>query len=273
MANWKNKIVVVTGGSEGLGKTIGIEFASQGAQTILLARSEEKLIAAVESAGSTGSLFENAIDYVVADVTRDSEVEAAVAQIISKYQRIDVWVNNVGKSTRARFEDCGVEEYKSLLEINFYSAVRCTLAVMSHLSASSGQVINIGSLASKTGWPNVAPYSVSKHALSAFCHQMRLEGPANVNCLHVCTGPIKRDDAGVRYQQEAGKMDDAAQQPGAGVKLKGLDPQWLAAKIVRACEKRKKELVVPFYSKILFAITQLSPALGDFILRRSSKKS
>lgn len=272
MAHWKNKIVVVTGGSEGLGKTLGFEFASQGAQTILLARNEEKLIAAVESAKSSGVAKGNSIDYVVADVTVDSEVESAVAQIIAKYQSIDVWVNNVGKSTRIRFEDCGVEEYKSLLEVNFYSAVRCTLAVLEHLSATSGQVVNIGSLASKTGWPNVAPYSVSKHALSAFCHQLRLEGPPNVNCLHVCTGPVKRDDAGTRYQSAA-TTDEVAQQPGAGVKLKGIDPDWLAAKIVRSCEKRKTELVIPFKSRILFAIAQLSPTLGDFILRKSSKKS
>jgi len=80
MAHWNNKIVVVTGGSDGLGKAIGFEFAAQGAQTILLARSEEKLIAAVESARSTGVARGNAVDYVVADVTVDWEVESAVAQ-------------------------------------------------------------------------------------------------------------------------------------------------------------------------------------------------
>ena len=268
MANWKNKVVVATGGSEGLGKTIGFEFAARGATTVLLARNEAKLTAALESANSSGL----DIDYVVADVTQDSEVESALKQIIQKHQRIDVWINNVGKSTRIRFEECDVEEYKSLIEINFYSAVRCTLAVLDHLKSSSGQVVNIGSLASKTGWPNVAPYSASKHALSAFCHQMRLEGPANVNCLHVCTGPIQRADAGARYQEQAATMDGAAGQPGAGVKLKGIEPQWLAGKIIRCCEKRKSELVVPGYSRILFAISQLSPSLGDFLLRRSSKK-
>ena len=268
MANWKNKVVVVTGGSEGLGKTIGIEFASRGAQVVLLARNQDKLTAVVESARSS----DLEIDYVVADVTQDSEVESALKQIIEKHQRIDIWINNVGKSTRVRLEDCKVEDYKAQIEINFYSAVRCTLAVLDHLTASCGQVVNIGSLASKTGWPNVAPYSASKHALTAFCHQMRLEGPANVNCLHVCTGPIRRADAGSRYQEQAATMGDAAAQPGAGVKLKGIEPEWLAAKIIRACEKRKSELVVPGYSRILFAITQLSPSLGDFLLRRSSKK-
>ncbi len=269
MANWKNKIVVVTGASDGLGKALGFEFAARGAQTILLARNEEKLSAAVDFGQGKGL----AVDHVVADVTNDAEVEAAINHVIAKYQRIDVWVNCVGKSTRIRFEDCTVEKYRSLIEINFYSAVRCTLAVLEHLSASSGQVVNIGSLASKTGWPNVAPYSVSKHALSAFCHQIRLEGPANVNCLHVCTGPIRRDDAGARYQEEAASLDEVAKQPGAGVKLKGIDPQWLVAKIVRSCERRKSELIVPGYSRLLFAISQLSPALGDFLLRRAAKKS
>jgi len=267
MTTWNNKVVVVTGGSSGLGKAIGLTFAAKGAKSILLARDEQKLKATAQAAVDDGL----DLDWIVADVTDQSSVESAFREIVQRHQRIDILVNNVGKSTRMGFKECTVEEYKALLEVNFYSAVRCTLAALEHLEATSGQIVNIGSLASKTGWPNVAPYSTSKHALSAFSHQLRLEGPSNVNCLQVCSGPIKRDDSGVRYQEQAAGLSDSAKQPGAGVKLKGIDPTVLANKIVRGCERRKKDMVIPMYCRILFAIQQISPNLGDFLLRVSNK--
>jgi short-subunit dehydrogenase len=268
MGKWNKKVVVVTGGSEGLGHALAMAFASGGAKSVLIARDESRLRAATQLASQSGL----DVDWLVGDVTDDQSVTGAFNEIIKRYGRIDVLVNNVGRSTRARFNQCTVDAYKDLIEINFYSAVRCTLAALDHLAASSGQVVNIGSLAAKTGWPNVAPYSVSKHALAAFSHQMRIEGPANVNCLFVCTGPIQRTDASERYDDQMEGLDAAARAPGAGVNLKGIPPEKLARKIVRFCEFRRKELVIPFYTRILFAISQLSPTVGDFLLRRSTKK-
>lgn len=268
MGTWNNKVVVVTGGSEGLGRAIGIAFASAGAQTVLLARNESPLRDACERAQQSGL----SIDWVVSDVTDDQSVTESVEEIIRRHGQIDVWVNSVGKSTRVDFEKCDVGQYKDLMELNLYSAVRCTLAARDALVATSGQVVNIGSLAAKTGWPNVAPYAVSKHALAAFSHQMRIEGPANVNCLFVCPGPIKRTDAMVRYEAESEGLGEIAALPGAGVNLKGIAPEKLAQKIVRYCELRKQEIVLPWYSRVLFSIAQLSPTIGDFLLRRSYRK-
>ncbi len=268
MANWNGKVVVVTGSSQGLGKEIAFAFANQQAKVVLIARDEKRLSELAAFAHQSGLK----VDWIVADVTNSASVTQAFDEVIKRHHQLDVLVNNVGKSTRVRLEDCLVEDYKSLLEINLYTAVRCTLAALPHLKATSGQVVNIGSLASKTGWPNVAPYAASKHALSAFSHQLRLEGPANVNCLQVCTGPIKLIDSEYRYSEQAKELSESARQPGAGVNIKGIPPEKLAAKIVRGCEKRKKELVMPAYTRLLFAIAELSPTIGDMILRRSTRK-
>lgn len=268
MEPWNNQVVVVTGGSEGFGRALGFAFASAGAKTVLLARKEKALREACESGQGDG----RELDWVMGDVTDDQSVEEAVAEVLRRYGRIDVWVNNVGKSARTKFETCGVDQYRELMALNCYSAIRCTLAALDAVTSSSGQIVNIGSLAAKTGWPNVAPYAVSKHALAAFSHQFRIEGPANVNCLFVCTGPIRRTDANHRYQSQTEGLDEVASQPGAGVKLKGIDPDRLAQKIVRACQRRRSELVYPWFARILFSLAQLSPALGDFILRRSNRK-
>jgi len=205
---------------------------------------------------------------IVADVTDDASVENAVAQIESQFGRLDVWVNNVGKSARTSVTDCSIDLYDELMQLNFYSAVRCTQFALPLLERSSGSLINIGSLASKTAWPWMAPYSASKHALAAYAHQLRLEGPNNVNFLHVMPGPIKRPDAGSRYDAQADGVSDTARKPGAGAKVKGIDPQDLAERIVNAQRQGRAELIVPSKSRILFAIAQLSSTAGDWLLKR-----
>lgn len=267
MGSWQGKVVLVTGGSGGLGLSIGCAFSKAGATAVLLSRDEEKLKKVCELKARSNI----ELHWIQGDVTSDSSIEAAVQGTLMKHGRIDLLVNNVGKSTRTELLNCTVEQYADFMEMNLYSAIRCTLATMDALTATSGQVVNIGSLASKTGWPKVAPYAVSKHGLAAFSHQLRLEGPENVNCLHVCPGPIRRDDSGTRYESQAKGMSDSVAQPGAGVKLKGIDPDYLAQKIVRCCEKRKRELVVPWHAKLLFSMTQLSPRIGDYLLRKSNR--
>lgn len=86
--------------------------------------------------------------------------------------------------------------------------------------------------------------------------------------LLVCPGPIAREDSGSRYDKQSSDLPKSAKQPGAGVKLKGIPPALLAAKILRACQRRQPELVVPAKAKLLFAISQLSPAMGDWLLKR-----
>lgn len=267
MGSWQGKVVLVTGGSGGLGLAIGCAFSQAGATAVLLSRDEEKL----RKACALKSESNIELHWIQGDVTSDSSMEAVVRGTLEKHGRIDLLVNNVGKSTRVELLNCTVEQYAKFMELNLYSAIRCTLATMDALTATSGQVVNIGSLASKTGWPKVAPYAVSKHGLAAFSHQLRLEGPSNVNCLHVCPGPIRRDDSGTRYESQAEGMSDSVAQPGAGVKLKGIDPDFLARKIVRYCEKRKSELIMPWHAKLLFSITQLSPRLGDLLLKKSNR--
>ncbi len=247
-----------------MGKAITTAFAQAGATVVMLARNEQRLRVA---AGELNQLGHRVIS-IVADVTDDNSIQNAVSQIDSEFGRLDVWVNNVGKSTRASVTDCPLERYDELMQLNFYSAVRCTTLALPFLVQSSGSLINIGSLASRTAWPWMAPYAVSKHALAAYTHQLRLEGPENVNFLHVLPGPIKRADAGDRYNDQAAGMSSSARKPGAGAKVKGIDPQVLAKKIVRSEQRRQTELVVPPSSRILFAIAQLSPVAGDWLLKR-----
>lgn len=266
MANWTDKVVAVTGGSSGLGRAIAAEFAEAGAKVICLARDSQNLTLTTEELSQSGA----AVSGVVVDVTDDESVAAAVAEIKSQHGQIDVWINNVGRSLRIGLTDAKVEDFQEMMEINFLSAVRCSLAALSELDRTSGHLVNIGSLASKTGWPLVAPYTASKHALAAYHHQLRLEGPRSIHYLFVCPGPIRRTDAGTRYADQASTLPEEASKPGAGVKLKGIPPEDIAERVRVACEKRTADIVMPGKARLAFALAQLSPRLGDYLLKKFS---
>jgi short-subunit dehydrogenase len=165
-----------------------------------------------------------------------------------------------------------VEEYRALWETNFLSAVRCIQQFSAPLMGSRGHVVLVGSLASKIAAGYLGAYPSSKFPLAALAQQMRLEMEhRGLHTLLVCPGPIARDDEyalRARYSSQAPEVPAAAFQPGGGAKMRAINPHWLAGKILRACEQRRAELVVPKRARLLFAISQLSPRVGDWFLRR-----
>jgi len=264
MRNWIEKVVLVTGGSRGLGLEIARQFGMVGAIAVIVGRDPAALESAVESL--QGDLVE--CHAIVADVQDEVQVQRAIDQIVDKYGRLDVLVNNVGKSVRVDLKSVTAADFREYMEINFLTAVNCTRAAMPHLAESQGHVVNIGSLACKTAFPFVAPYSASKFALAAYTHQLRLEGPPGVHGMLVCPGPIKRRDSHSRYCNSAGDLPASAKLPAAGARIEGISPERLARKIIKGCEKRSREVIFPFRARILFTVMAYSPPLGDWLLRR-----
>ena len=266
---YSNKVVVVAGGSRGLGLEIANEFARRGATIVLLARDIERL----KNAAKTVAKFSNHQPHIFAvDLTNFDATSKAVSDIVGQTGRIDVWANAVGQSIRTAFSDCTPDQYRQLMEQNFFASVNGTLASLDAVALTSGSLVNIGSLASRTAWPFLAPYVTSKHALAGFAKQIRLEGPENVHYLFVCPGPIKSDPNANRYSDQTDGLPESANKPGAGAPVKAIDPIWLAGKIVDSCAKRRREIVVPFKSRLLFILAELMPNFADSLVRRFSSK-
>jgi len=265
MTDWHQKVVLVTGSSAGLGLAIAAAFARRGASIVLSARGRAELDRAAEQLAATGA----PVLAVTADVTRQEQVDALVAQAIQRFGRLDVVVNNAGRSMRGRAIDITPEQFQELWELNFQAVVRVTRAAMPHLLAARGHLVNIGSLAGKSAARWIGAYPATKFALTAYTQQLRLElGPEGLHVLLVSPGPIARPDP-ARYDSPAIEhLPDTARQPGAGVRLQAIDPTWLADRIVVACDRREPELVVPAKARWLFALAQLSPRLGDWLIRR-----
>ena len=263
MTFWRDKVVVVTGGSAGLGLVLSQSYAAAGCQVVIASRNEGQGQQAVESIGPENARF------IATDVTDADSVTRLVEQTVEAYGKIDVWVNNAGRSSRGLAKDVSVEEFADLLELNFLALVRCSQAAIPHLLTSGGHLVNIGSLSAKTASPYMGGYAASKHPVAAYSQQLRLENnPRDLHVLLVAPGPIRRQDDQPRYQDQSRNLPAAAGTAGGGVKLKGICPERLSTKIMRACQRRQPELVVPAKARLLFALGQLSPRLGDWIVKK-----
>jgi short-subunit dehydrogenase len=263
MSYWPGKVVVVTGASSGLGQHIAAAAAAAGASVVLAARDETRLEAAASSLPTGGGQ----VLAVATDITDQPQVDRLVQRAIGELGRLDALVNCAGASARGKVLDTTPDDFSRLFDLNFLAVVRCTRAAVPHLLKSRGHLVNIGSLSGKTASRYLGAYPASKFALSAYTQQLRLElAPEGLHVLLVSPGPIARSDAGSRYNRQAADLPPSAGQPGGGVRLKGIDPRKLADRILRACQRRQPELVMPASARLLFALQQLSPRLGDWII-------
>ncbi|MDO5566945.1 MAG: SDR family oxidoreductase [Planctomycetia bacterium] len=265
--NWRDKVALVTGSSSGLGRVIAHEFGSRGAKIVLVALEEELVNATAEEFRADGI----EVLPLVADITKQEDVDRIFDETKSRYGRLDVLVNNAGRTHRGWIMDVSPEEYRSLFELNVLGTIRCTQKAIPMLLEQKGHVVNIGSLAAKSASRWVGAYPVTKFAVAAFSQQLRLElGPQGLHVLLVCPGPVKRDNPRLYKLENTTGIPESALLPGGGVKVGKIDPVWLAGKIVQCCEKRKPELVVPWKARILFALAQLFPSLADWIVLKKT---
>jgi len=272
---WQDKVCVVTGASAGLGATLARVLAARGAKLVLVARHRDRLEQTADTLRALGA----DVLPIAADVTAQQDVDSLLQKTLERFGHVDLLCNCAGRSARGAVLDTTPEDFQQLLDVNFLATVRTTRAFSATLLQQRGHVVQIGSLASKVAARFMGAYPASKFALAAYSQQLRLElGPQGLHVLLVCPGPIdrpaKHGNAPARYAEEAEGLPAAAQLPGAGAKIKGLDPTWLAERILMACEKRQLELIVPWKVRLLIILSQFSPSLGDWLLlRATSKKS
>jgi NAD(P)-dependent dehydrogenase (short-subunit alcohol dehydrogenase family) len=262
---WRDKVAVITGGSSGLGLAIADGLAAAGAKLVIAGLEPDGVRRATEDLQTAG----HDVLGVTVDITRQDDVDRLFQETLRRYGRVDCLVNNAGRSMRGKVLDTTPEQFQQLIELNLIALVRCTRAAVPHLLPNRGHVVNIGSLAAKSASRWVGAYPASKFAVAAYSQQLRLElEPEGLHVLLVCPGPIARKDE--RLYPLAGLEDvpERARAPGAGVRVGRIDPQWLVGAILRACQRRQPELVVPGRARLLFALSQLSPRLGDWLVRR-----
>lgn len=268
MSYWQGKRAVITGGSAGLGRALAGALVERGARVAIVARGQTALdTAAAELRAGGGD-----VQAITADVTNQDDVDRLAATIEREWGGVDLVGHCAGRSMRGSVLTTSIEDFRGLWETNFLSAVRCVQAFAEPLAKSRGHIVLVGSLASKVAPRYLGAYPSSKFPLAALAQQLRLElEAAGVHVLLVCPGPIAREDAsdiGGRYAEKSTNVPAPAQQPGGGAKVRAIDARQLAERMLRACEHRKAELIIPGRARLLFIISQVSPRLGDWLLRK-----
>ncbi len=268
MRYWTGKTAIITGGSRGFGRVLVEELARAGARVMVAARDPDSLESVVGPLQAHGAEVRGC----VCDATQDDDVQRLLSTTLEQFKRLDLLVNNVGRSSRKPILDTTPEDFAELFSLNFLSAVRCTRAAVPELLKTRGHVVQIASLAARSVTPFLGAYPAGKAPLAVYSQQLRYElGPAGLHVLLVCPGPIQRADAGTRYSAATTDLPAAASQPGGGVRLRGIPPQLLAHQILRACEQRKVELVIPAKARLVFALLPLWPTAADWIIRKMTK--
>ena len=171
----QDKVAIVTGASNGIGRAIAETFAAEGAKTVLVARRAELLdevAAGIKSKGGTALP-------VPADLTSEEQIAALFDRAVKIYGRLDVLVNNAGISTHMNTEDITLQYWQEALAINITAAFLCSRAAIRAMKAQTpqgGRIINIGSVSQKTPRQDSLPYTVCKHGLQGMTHQLTMDG-------------------------------------------------------------------------------------------------
>ncbi len=266
MVSREAPVALITGGSAGLGVHVAARFLEDGYRVILVGRDEDRLRAAVDHLATSA-------DKVMAepcDLAKSAQVDALFEKLGDNPGRLDVLVNCVGSSDRGLIETLSPEKLNDLIQQNVVTALLCSQAALPMLEASGGVIVNVGSLASKVGARYIGGYAIAKHALAGMTQQMRLElKPRGVHVGLLNPGPIRRDDAGRRYDTSADpSLPAQAAKPGGGTNIKGLPPERVADEVMKMVRRRTPDVVLPRYLRVLIAIGHASPRLGDWLLLR-----
>lgn len=196
----KDKVAIVTGGSEGIGKATAISMTREGARVVICARRKDVLEkAATEIRRITGGT----VLPVPADVSNPSDIERVVDTAVQTYGRLDIVVNNAGTSAAGPFEKVDDEAWHADMDLKFYAAVRFSRAAIPHMKrAGGGRIINVTNLGGKQPGPSSMPTSVSRAAGIALTKAMSKDlAQHNILVNTVCIGLIKSGQHERRYAQ------------------------------------------------------------------------
>jgi NAD(P)-dependent dehydrogenase (short-subunit alcohol dehydrogenase family) len=171
----QDRVAVVTGASNGIGRGIAEMFAAEGAKTVLVARRAEVLNEVAAGIRARGG---EALP-VPTDLTQEREVIALFDAVRKSYGRLDVLVNNAGVATHLNTEDITLGYWREVLDINITAAFLCSreaIRIMKDQQPKGGRIINMGSVSAKTPRPDSLPYTTTKFAIQGMTHQLTMDG-------------------------------------------------------------------------------------------------
>ena len=260
----KNKVVVITGGSSGIGFALAERFGRSGSKVLITGRNAIELNKAAEvlqAKGLTVAAFR-------ADVSKEEDNKAMTGETIRLYGTIDILINNAGISMRALFTEVDMDVVKSVMDINFYGALYATRYCLPEITKNKGSVVGISSIAGFIGLPGRTGYSASKFALNGFLDVLHAEVlKAGVHVLTACPGFTSSN-----IRMRALTKDGTTQGESPRAEEKMMTAEECANHIYNAVVKRKRTLILTVQGKVAVWLNKLWPSLAERLVYNAMAK-
>jgi len=261
----KNKTVIITGASSGIGRACAEEFAKRGANLVLGARQYVTLCEITEDLEKRYTIKAVAVQ---CDVSKENECEQLISQAVLTFGGIDVLINNAGISMRALFKDLDLIVIRNLMDVNFWGAVYCTKYALPYLLKNRGSLVGVSSIAGFHGLPGRTGYSASKFALNGFLEALRIENLKTG--LHVMLAAPGFTTSNIR--NVALVKDGSAQGESNLEEDKMMTSERVAEIIADGVVKRKRSLVMTGNGKLTVFLDRFVPAVLDKLIYRHFSK-
>lgn len=254
----KDRVVLITGASSGIGALTAKLLAEKGAIPILTARSADKLKMWSDRIPGEHSVYPM-------DVTDESRVNDVFEQVHARYGRIDILLNNAGYGEFIPFEDATLEHFRAMMDVNYLGTVRCTRAALPYMrGVGQGHIVNVASIAGKIGTAKSTAYAATKHAVLGLTESLRQElRGTGILVSAVNPGPIdtpffERADPDGSYLRNVGWLV--------------MSPDQVARAIVQVMERRLPEKDLPWMAAAGVRIRRAFPRWTEAIAARLLNK-
>lgn len=256
MNDLKNKVVIITGASSGIGKACAMQFVKEGCKVVITGRNAKTLeAAATEMKKIAGA----EILEVVSDVSIEADCKKIIIETISRFGKIDVLINNAGISMRALFNDLDLSVIKQLMDINFWGTVFCSKYALPEILKQKGSIVGISSVAGYLGLPGRTGYSASKFAMHGFLGALRCENlKTGLHVLICCPGYTESNIRKTALNKKGQAQGDT---PLDEKKL--MSAEEVARHIVIGVIKRKRTITLTAQGKISVLLGKFFPAWVD----------
>jgi short-subunit dehydrogenase len=255
---FKDKVAVVTGGSDGIGKALVQLLLTQGAKVATCGRNHDKLYS-LKASHPNDDLFIH-----TADVSKEQDCNHFIDAVIKAYGKIDILINNAGISMRAEFAETDIETIKRVMDINFWGTVYCSKRALPHILSTKGTIVGISSVAGFRGLPGRTGYSASKAAVNSFLEVLRTELlETGTNVMWVCPGFTTSNIRNVALNKDAKPQGETPMDEGSM-----MSAEECSQHILNAIEKRKRTLVLTFTGKRAIFMNRFFPSLADKLVRK-----
>ncbi len=261
MGRFKDKTVLITGASSGIGRVLALDFAKEGAKVVVTARRKERLTQLAEEIESLG---QSALA-ISCDVTSDEDLAQAVKQTNDAFGAIDVTIANAGFGVVGHAEQLTIDDYKRQFETNTYGVIRTYQATIQDLKQTRGRFVLVGSVAGYVCFPGTTPYAMSKAAVISFAqgiyHECR---PHGVSVTLISPGFV---DSEIRKVDNDGTYDETRKDTASAWLTMPTDVA--SRKIVRAIYKRKREAIITGHGKFLQSLSRHFPRITNWLISKA----